>query len=490
MRSGSRKNRPSRAFTLLLLLGAVAFAAGCSTAQSPGGSGANTNHILPSGSSVAGWLVVPSGGSHASTATLDYIAGGGSSGCMECHGSDLSGGISRVSCFDNPAGCHHDPVANWATPAVHGTTAKQAPGSSGFASCQICHARDFSGGGAGIACADCHGVPAPHPARPWRGPTFTHTSANESNAPVCAQCHFPGSSSNPANHPAAPAPAGTPPGCFNSTLCHGDAAAVPHPVGATWVATPPAAQPHANDVKAASGATTGFSYCQACHGAGTDFAGGSSTVSCYPCHGVNAPHAPAPWRASAGSTYSHTTTDETGNAAVCAFCHFPGSPNNPPNHPPTPAPAGTPAGCFNSTLCHAAGVPHPVGDTWVAASPAPQPHGDNAKATPGATTGFIYCQACHGTGTTPPANFGGGSSGVSCYPCHGTNSPHPSAPWLTSAGSIYTHANTNTANAPVCQECHFPGSLNNPPNHPPSPAPAGTPAGCFNGTLCHAFPGS
>jgi hypothetical protein len=69
MISGSRKNRPSRPFTWLLLLGAVAFAAGCSTAQSPNGAG--TNHILPSGSSVAGWMVAPAGGSHASAATLD-----------------------------------------------------------------------------------------------------------------------------------------------------------------------------------------------------------------------------------------------------------------------------------------------------------------------------------------------------------------------------------------------------------------------------------
>ena len=355
MMSGSRKNRPLRPFTWLLLLGAVAFVAGCSTANSPGGSGSNVNHIDASGHSVPGWLVVPSGGTHTSSATLNYIAGGGVSGCTQCHGSDLSGGISRVSCFDNPAGCHHSPVANWATPAVHGATAKKAPGSSGFASCQICHGRTFSGGGAQTPCFSCHGVSAPHPVAPWRGSTFTHTNTDPSNAPVCAQCHFPGSSNNPANHPATPAAAGTAPGCFNSTLCHGDAAAVPHPVGAAWVATPPAAQPHGNGAKATPASTAGFAYCQVCHGTGTtspaNFGGGVSGVSCYPCHGVSAPHAPAPWRASAGSTYSHTSTD-TGNAPVCAQCHFPGSPNNPAGHPPTPAAAGTPPGCFNNTLCH------------------------------------------------------------------------------------------------------------------------------------------
>ncbi|HEX9205919.1 MAG TPA: hypothetical protein VF853_08340, partial [Candidatus Deferrimicrobiaceae bacterium] len=64
----------------LILLAAFAAAAGCSTAESPAGSGNNMNHILPSGSSVSGWLVTPSGGTHTSSATLDYIANNGSSG--------------------------------------------------------------------------------------------------------------------------------------------------------------------------------------------------------------------------------------------------------------------------------------------------------------------------------------------------------------------------------------------------------------------------
>jgi hypothetical protein len=252
-------------------------------------------------------------------------------------------------------------------------------------------------------------------------------------------------------------------------------------VGSTWVATSPAAQPHANDAKATPGAATGFAYCQACHGTGTDFAGGSSGVSCYPCHSTttSSPHA-SQWRT--GDTYVHTTTAE-GNAPVCAFCHLNGA-NSPVAPPSPPAPAGTAPGCFNSTLCHGVGgVPHPVGSAWVAASPAAQPHGDSAKATPGAAAGFAYCQVCHGTGTTPPANFGGGSSGVSCLTCHGN--PHAPAPWRASAGSVYDHTSTDPGNAPICAQCHFPGSLSNPPNHPPSPAPAGTPPGCFNSTLCH-----
>src|SRR5574340_79803 len=61
--------------------------------------------------------------------------------CKECHGADLSGGVSKLSCFSasvNGQGCHPHP-ADWANPDRHGADAKKAPGSSGFASCRACH---------------------------------------------------------------------------------------------------------------------------------------------------------------------------------------------------------------------------------------------------------------------------------------------------------------------------------------------------------------
>ncbi len=434
----------------LILLVAFAGIAGCGSDDSP--------DVMVS---PPGWVAVPSGGQHATSATLTYISNGGTSSCAECHGADLSGGTSKVSCFGNPAGCHHGPVANWATPSGHGATAKKAPGSSGFASCQICHGGDFRTprGDANRTCYSCHSL-APHPNGPWRSSAgSTHTNTDPSNASVCANCHR---NANP----------GTP-DCFNNTLCHAQPGA-PHPVGnPAWYATPPAAQPHGsvdNGAKGAPGSTTGFLYCQACHGTGTDFAGGSSGVSCTnspnaACHGagVASPHPPTPWR---GSPYTHATTDP-GNASVCANCHRNANP-------------GTPD-CFNNTLCHAQpGAPHPVGNpAWYATPPAAQPHGsvDNgAKGAPGSTTGFLYCQACHGTGT----DFAGGSSGVSCTnspnaACHGAGvaSPHPPTPWR---GSPYTHATTAPGNASVCANCH-------------RNANPGTP-GCFNNTLCHAQPGT
>jgi hypothetical protein len=49
------------------------------------------------------------------------------------------------------------------------------------------------------------------------------------------------------------------------------------------------------------------------------------------------------------------------------------------------------------------------------------------------------------------------------------SAPHPSgATWVNSTSP--THRTTNSANAPVCAQCHQ--------------SSAGTP-GCFNSTLCH-----
>jgi len=46
-----------------------------------------------------------------------------------------------------------------------------------------------------------------------------HRDTNSGNTPVCAYCHANGANS-PRPAPSPPAPAGTDPGCFNSTLCH------------------------------------------------------------------------------------------------------------------------------------------------------------------------------------------------------------------------------------------------------------------------------
>ncbi|MDA8100503.1 MAG: CxxxxCH/CxxCH domain-containing protein [Nitrospiraceae bacterium] len=378
---------------------------------------------------------------------------GNASVCASCHAgganstrkpSQPAPAGTAPGCFNNTL-CHaaegHD--AGWNSPDVHGASVKSQP--NGFITCQECHGPSYGGGAAAPSCFTCHGVSAPHSPKPWRGTGRTHTNTDPGNATACAICHTNGANSTV--FPSTPAAAGTAPGCFNNTLCH---ATVGHPAG--WNNP----DSHGATVKAT---VNGFAGCQTCHGSG--FAGGTAGVSCFTCHGVNAPHSPKPWR-SPGRT--HTTTDQS-NATVCAVCHTNGA--NSTVKPLTPAAAGTAPGCFNNTLCHAT-PGHPAG--WSN----PDSHGLTVKSQP---NGFSTCEACHGQ------DFSGGTAGVACSSCHGVNAPHSPKPWRSPGR---THTTTDQGNAPVCAQCHTNGA--NSSVAPLTPAPAGTAPGCFNNTLCHATP--
>jgi hypothetical protein len=275
--------------------------------------------------------------------------------CTECHGADLHGGISNVSCFSasfGGIGCHangpgHADPATWALPAQHGTAAKAAPNAAamhGFSICQLCHGSNFAGdfGPTCLNTAGCHGVGvmSPHPVSWSSGTasTYHHNTTDPGNGPVCALCHTAGANS-PVAPPPAPAP-GTPPGCFNNTLCHGQLGHAPG-----W------ANPNSHGAAAKSApnvaAMQGFSTCQTCHG--SDFTGSGSAVTCLNtagCHGatVGAPHS-FPWQST--SARKHSTTDPT-NASACGLCHLAN------RQPPAYVPLTVPVGCFDNTLCHGA----------------------------------------------------------------------------------------------------------------------------------------
>lgn len=147
--------------------------------------------------------------------------------CGDCHGEDLQGGISQVSCFSatlNGISCHPSgqftghPSQPW---NQHGATAKAAPGAcSGFSYCQGCHGVNFAGGTSGQTClnstASCHSAAAPHLSN-W---SSAHRSASEGNAPICGLCHL--GYGNFVITPYTPVPSTVVPGCFNNTLCHSE----------------------------------------------------------------------------------------------------------------------------------------------------------------------------------------------------------------------------------------------------------------------------
>lgn len=418
----------------------------------------------------SGWAAAGNGGLH----PAKYHAG--PSACYECHGKNLDGGISNVSCFNasrSGINCHPDGPAlaghteGWSSPSAHGVSAKAlAAGQDGFVRCQKCHGSDFNGGSSNKSClnsAGCHGagIMAPHSPKPWLSSIGgrTHTTVDASNAAGCAACHRSGA--NSFRKPSVPQPSGTAAGCFNNTLCHGVEG---HAAG--WKAS----AAHGAAAKLDSGGDNGFSACAQCHGA--NYGGGSAEQSCLNtagCHGINvaAPHPAKPWRSTTGGA-SHVST-ETSNAGQCALCHTGGA-----NSTRTPRPGDRIGltGCFNNTLCHGV-TGHP--DGWKA----PNQHGAEAKKAPTPTTGFSSCQPCHGAGFIN----GAAPTCFNTVACHGSgvNAPHAGKPWFSRTGGL-THTSTDTANVGTCAICHTAGA--NSTVKPPAPVTM-TLAGCFNNTLCH-----
>jgi predicted CxxxxCH...CXXCH cytochrome family protein len=435
----------------LILLAAFAVAAGCSTSTTTGGL------VDASGNHPAGFV-----STHPASARPDGSA------CKECHGSDLQGGIVKVSCFSasrSGVACHASGPAfhpaNWVDTKARGTSGWHGGAFLGNVlingvACSSCHTLGTSGTPGTGKCVTCHFTYTAAPVRriPVGNPTVHNWSSSQTaghsdpafaNDPVvnavCVACHE--TNLRFANPP---------------QVCHNCHAPFPSGHAAGWVAVPPAPQPHGAAAKAANG----FPGCQACHGANFAGTASSGNVSCFnnaACHGATAtwPHAPAPWRTSAGTTYTHTTTSETGNAGVCVLCHFPGSPNNPAGHPATPAPAGTPPGCSNNTLCHGSnGAPHPVpfdnsihynttSTTFTGTFP-PGCSDCHDVSAPTVKSGPV-CQTCHVAASPLTA--------LNCTSCHvnppnGATTAYPNA-----AGAHAKHIALNSAGTPVtCNTCH------------------------------------
>lgn len=110
--------------------------------------------------------------------------------CTECHGADLRGGVSGVSCYSASFGgmsCHaNGPVghpAGWSDPSQHGVAAEQD-----FSACKICHGATYKGGLVTTTCYQCHNGPGlNHPAPAWV--VADHKTAALTDNTVCQKCH-------------------------------------------------------------------------------------------------------------------------------------------------------------------------------------------------------------------------------------------------------------------------------------------------------------
>jgi predicted CxxxxCH...CXXCH cytochrome family protein len=390
---------------VVALFALVGMAWGCSSKAN-----SNTPILSESGKHVANWIV-----NHRASYVSNH------SKCYECHGSDLKGGISKVSCFSpqlNGQACHSSgPIghpAGWRDPALHGAVAKSQPGAdSGFSSCQLCHGDDFAGGVANVSCftvgrstGSCHvtnGAPvgAPHSPIPWRTyPAATHTDTVDdeagSNAAACARCHSHGAN---LRTPIITTYATGNPGCFNSTLCHGP---LGHPTG--W------AQPSNHGAVAKSNLT----YCQQCH-ADNRFGGPGSNPR---------------FNVQLGNLVDATL----GNTG-CEVCHAPLAAHPRVLQIPAAFGAITPI--------------TPIGTPWYL----------HCKASP---SGFDACNRCHGANLD---GVGAASGATGCTFCHQIGLPttlkncsscHGASP----SGTIYpniafahpSHVGLNVAD--TCSACH------------------------------------
>src|SRR5450631_2185259 len=281
------------------------------------------------GKHVAGWAVATTGGAHPTAFLAD------SNVCFECHGADLKGGVSKVSCFTASRSgitCHaNGPGAPHSVPFPdHGATAI-----SNFNFCLGCH-QDAA-------------------------------NATGSKPPGCQNCHL-------------TSPVTTPSGC---TSCHanppaGAAAAYPNIAGTH--------SPHTN----ASKITVMTLTCSDCHSglglgtvdhqirakartatgrsnpvvfsSGTLLVAGGGTASSFndtndQCSNVYCHGAKMPGGDTTGSnrtpTWGTTLLPATISAAACGIFHgFP--PAAASGHPPVTIPAGFPATPLGTTCsCHA-----------------------------------------------------------------------------------------------------------------------------------------
>ena len=163
----------------LIFLALLIIIGGCSSSK-------NENSPFSGGSHPSGWL--PAG--HMTSAQTNIDA------CVECHGSDLGGGISHVSCTS----CHLG-SAMWVHPldgsgailTTHGPYVA-ANTTSGCAT-ETCHGTSLSGvSGSGPSCTSCHigGVISGHPID-WGSAILTkhgtYVATSGTSGCATANCH-------------------------------------------------------------------------------------------------------------------------------------------------------------------------------------------------------------------------------------------------------------------------------------------------------------
>jgi hypothetical protein len=353
-------------------------------------------------------------------------AASGIHSCSSCHGTDLKGGISGVSC----TACHLGSAtsvhpADWAPLySTHGPYAN----TNSTAACanQYCHGTSLTGvAGSGPSCTSCHmGSPTSVHPTDWITILNTHgpyVKTNTTSACANQYCHG----------LLLTGVANSGPSC---TSCHLGGPTSGHPPN--WVPVYSTHGPYVN----ANG--TGACSNQSCHGPALSGVV-SSGPSCTVCH-LGSPTSvhPLNWAPMYSKHAPYVTANGT-NACSNQYCH-----------------GSSLTGVANSgpscTSCHLGGVTgvHPA--AWM--GDACSNHGNYAYTNGTAGCANIYC---HG------ANLGGvQDSGPSCTQCHSTipnsnqcNYCHGRSPDGMPDGTVYPNiAGKHAAHVQIagvtCTTCH------------------------------------
>ena len=177
-----------------------------------------------------------------------WVTDNGSDGCVECHGQDLAGGWSGVSCTQ----CHetYPHPEGFDSPTAHGHEFLEVgPGSCAT----YCHGQDWTGGDSGVSCFQCHGT-FPH-SEDWSDISQHGVHVDKNGGPDTCATHCHGEDLGGADSG------------VSCTQCHKNYPHVPD-----WK------NQHDDYI-----GENGFRGCATeCHG--EDYHGGVSGVSCKDCH--------------------------------------------------------------------------------------------------------------------------------------------------------------------------------------------------------------
>jgi len=109
--------------------------------------------------------------------------------CQVCHGNNFDGGTSGVSCRSCHASYPH--TADWLNPnSANNHGAVLAAQNYDAQACQLCHGSDLNGGTSNVSCRKCH-ASYPHPEN-WVAGATSHYVFLKSNAfdlASCQSCH-------------------------------------------------------------------------------------------------------------------------------------------------------------------------------------------------------------------------------------------------------------------------------------------------------------